>query len=89
MPAKDLGTKHSCFKCSTKFYDMKKPVPVCPKCGADQRESPALKAPPPSERRSRAAAKPIVPLVEEADAAEELDEELDEADEEDADDDDA
>lgn len=89
MPAKDLGTKHTCFKCSTKFYDMKKPVAICPKCGADQRESPALKAPAPSERKSRAAAKPIEPLVDEADAAEELEGELDEdeADLEDAEDD--
>lgn len=88
MPAKDLGSKHTCFKCGTKFYDMKKPAAVCPKCGADQRESPALKSPPPSEKRSRAAAKPVEPLVDETDAAE-LDEELD-ADEEleDADDDD-
>ena len=52
MAAKDLGTKHTCFKCGTKFYDMKKPAPICPKCGADQRESPALK-PAPSERRAR------------------------------------
>jgi len=91
MPAKDLGTKHTCFKCSTKFYDMKKPVAVCPKCGADQRESPALKAPPPSERKSRAAAKPIEPVVDEADAADVLDGELDEDEDEDddADDDDA
>ena len=51
MPAKDLGNKFVCFKCSTKFYDMKKPDPVCPKCGTDQRESPALKAP--SEGRDR------------------------------------
>jgi uncharacterized protein (TIGR02300 family) len=45
MPARELGTKHLCFKCGTKFYDLKKPEPVCPKCGADQRQSPALKAP--------------------------------------------
>jgi uncharacterized protein (TIGR02300 family) len=58
MPAKDLGTKYLCFKCTTKFYDMKKPDPVCPKCGADQRESPANK---PSEgRRGRLAAVPKV-----------------------------
>ena len=57
MPAKDLGTKYVCFKCGTKFYDLKKPAPVCPKCGADQRESPALK---PAERR-RAAARPVEP----------------------------
>jgi uncharacterized protein (TIGR02300 family) len=75
MPVKDLGSKHTCFKCGTKFYDMKKPVPVCPKCGADQRESPALKSPP-SEKRSRAAAKVVEPEVDEVEAAEELDEEL-------------
>jgi len=91
MPAKDLGTKHTCFKCGTKFYDMKKPVAVCPKCGSDQRESPALKSPPPSEKRSRVA-KPVEPLVEEADAAEadeELDEDEDEAEADEAGDDDA
>jgi uncharacterized protein (TIGR02300 family) len=57
MPAKDLGTKYTCFKCSTKFYDLKKPDPLCPKCGADQRESPALK-PPSESRRGRLAAVP-------------------------------
>jgi uncharacterized protein (TIGR02300 family) len=94
MPAKDLGSKHTCFKCSTKFYDMKKPVPVCPKCGADQRESPALKAPP-SERKSRAAAKPATPLVDEVDAVEvadadlDADEALDEDEEEDSEESDA
>jgi uncharacterized protein (TIGR02300 family) len=81
MPAKDLGSKHSCFKCSTKFYDLKKPVPVCPKCGADQRESPVLKAP--SEKRSRAArpVEPVAPEVEELELDEELDEDEDEDDE--------
>lgn len=59
MPAKDLGTKHVCYKCQTKFYDMKKPDPICPKCGADQRESPALK-PQPEGRRGRLAAAPKV-----------------------------
>ena len=41
--ARDLGTKYVCFKCGTKFYDLKKPVPACPKCGADQREAPSGK----------------------------------------------
>jgi uncharacterized protein (TIGR02300 family) len=88
MPAKDLGTKHACFKCGTKFYDMKKTPAICPKCGADQRESPALK-PAPAERRARAAARPVEPVdeveVEELDEDAEVDEEVDEA----ADDDDA
>ena len=52
MPA-NLGTKHTCFKCGTKFYDLKKPEPVCPKCGADQRESPALRAPTGGGRRAK------------------------------------
>ncbi|WP_242338738.1 MULTISPECIES: TIGR02300 family protein [Anaeromyxobacter] len=77
MPAKDLGTKHICFKCGTKFYDLKKPEPLCPKCGADQRQSPALKSPAPSERRQRAAARPVEPEPVEADT--ELDEEVEEA----------
>ena len=58
MPAKDLGSKFTCFKCSTKFYDMKKPDPVCPKCGSDQRESPANK--PAEKGRGRLAAVPRV-----------------------------
>ncbi|HTN54074.1 MAG TPA: TIGR02300 family protein [Anaeromyxobacter sp.] len=83
MPAKDLGTKHVCFKCGTKFYDMRKPAPICPKCGADQRESTAVKGPPPAEKRARA--RPVEPQVEEAEVADaDLDDDLeaDEAEEE-------
>jgi uncharacterized protein (TIGR02300 family) len=86
MPAKDLGAKHTCFKCGTKFYDMKKPEPVCPKCGADQRQSPASKPSPAAERR-RAAAKPVAPEPPEAEEAEvEADEDADDADEDEDDD---
>jgi len=86
MPAKDLGTKYVCYKCSTKFYDLKKPDPLCPKCGSDQRESPALK--PASEgRRGRMAApkviEPIEPEEPEA-ASEEEEEELDSFEDEEA-----
>lgn len=49
-PRKDLGVRYTCFSCGTKFYDLHRPVPACPKCGADQREDPALKAPKPAER---------------------------------------
>jgi uncharacterized protein (TIGR02300 family) len=78
MPSKDLGSKYICFKCGTKFYDLRKPEPLCPKCGADQRQSPALKAPAPSERRSRA--RPVEPKAPdvEVDAELEEDAELDE-----------
>lgn len=77
MPAKDLGTKHTCFKCGTKFYDMKKPDPICPKCGEDQRNQPKPAAEP---RRGRLAAAPkvIEPAEpEETPAAEEDEENLD------------
>ena len=35
----DLGTKWKCFECETKFYDFGRPEPICPKCGADQRQA--------------------------------------------------
>jgi uncharacterized protein (TIGR02300 family) len=82
MPAKDLGNKFTCFKCGTKFYDLRKAEPICPKCGADQRESPALKAPTASERRSRAKPPPE-PKVQEVELDTELEDDL-EADDDDA-----
>lgn len=87
MPAKDLGNKFTCFKCATKFYDLKKPEPTCPKCGADQRESPALK--PASKRTREKEPAKVVPEVEEVAGEEEeeveeaAEEEAEEADEED------
>lgn len=35
----DLGTKWECFSCGVKFYDLGRPEPLCPKCGADQRQA--------------------------------------------------
>ncbi len=80
MPAKELGNKHVCYKCATKFYDMKKPDPLCPKCSADQRESPANR-PQPEGRRGRLSAVPktVEPVAaEEPEAAESADEDEDE-----------
>ncbi len=86
MPAKDLGTKHVCFKCGTRFYDLKKPEPICPKCGADQRQSPAVKAP--VEKRARPASRPPPPEPEvEAAETEAEDAEADDDTEDDDDDD--
>lgn len=48
----ELGKKYTCYSCHTKFYDLGKPTPLCPKCGADQRdadEAPVYTSP----RRSR------------------------------------
>ncbi len=35
----DLGRKYTCYSCHSKFYDLGKPIPLCPKCGADQRDA--------------------------------------------------
>ena len=55
----ELGRKYTCYSCHTKFYDLGKPIPVCPKCGADQRD--AEEAPVTTSHRGRAAApRPVV-----------------------------
>jgi hypothetical protein len=61
MPS--LGKKYTCYSCHTKFYDMGKPEPLCPKCGADQRE--ADDAPVVTSSRSRRAVAPAPVVVEE------------------------
>ncbi|MGZ3460157.1 MAG: FYDLN acid domain-containing protein [Archangium sp.] len=84
MPAKDLGTKYVCFKCSTKFYDMKKPDPLCPKCGADQRDSPALKAPSEGRRGRLSSIPKVIEPIEPEEPAEAEEEELAEFEDEEA-----
>ena len=71
--ARDLGTKYVCFKCGTKFYDLKKPIPACPKCGADQREAPSAK---PAGRGRAAPPREVEP--EEVAATEEAEDEEEE-----------
>ena len=73
--ARDLGTKYTCFKCGTKFYDLKKPAPTCPKCGADQREAPVPKVPTTRQARAAAAAREEEIAAEEAESEEEDEEE--------------
>ncbi|HCP46108.1 MAG TPA: hypothetical protein DIU15_08710, partial [Deltaproteobacteria bacterium] len=53
-PAPDLGQKFTCFKCECKFYDLKRPEPLCPRCGADQREDPTPEPKTPVKRSKRA-----------------------------------
>jgi hypothetical protein len=91
MAGKELGNKHLCFKCGTKFYDFKKPEPICPKCGADQRQGPPPPKAPPAERRPKAQPKPAPEeaerTVDDEVATEEEDDEKDD-DEKDKDDED-
>jgi uncharacterized protein (TIGR02300 family) len=81
--ARDLGSKFTCFNCGTRFYDLHKPEPVCPKCGADQREATKVSAI--GERRRSRAAEPATPEPEEVekDAASDETEEIEPADTED------
>lgn len=54
----DLGRKFTCYSCHTKFYDLGKPVPLCPKCGADQREADEAPAYTVSRGRARVVEEP-------------------------------
>lgn len=91
MPELKLGTKYDCYNCGTKFYDLGKPEPVCPKCGANQKDavSSESQAASQSSRRRRKAetAKPIDLDEEEApiEAVEIADDEMVEPDLADAD----
>jgi uncharacterized protein (TIGR02300 family) len=54
----DLGKKYTCYSCHTKFYDLGKPVPLCPKCGADQRDADDAPVITPSRGRARVVEEP-------------------------------
>ncbi|HEX2643378.1 MAG TPA: TIGR02300 family protein [Thermoanaerobaculia bacterium] len=71
MPDLKLGTKYDCYNCSTKFYDLGKSDPICPKCGADQRDSMASEAPSTSQssRRKRKTETPRPVEVEDEETA--------------------
>jgi uncharacterized protein (TIGR02300 family) len=66
-----LGTKYLCFSCKAKFYDLNKPEPLCPKCGADQRLKPKETATPQAAAAAPAKRPPVRPmpaLLDEEDA---------------------
>jgi uncharacterized protein (TIGR02300 family) len=56
----NLGKKYSCYSCHTKFYDLGKAVPICPKCGADQRDAEDAPSVPTSRSRGAARSAPVV-----------------------------
>jgi hypothetical protein len=69
-----FGKKFDCFDCEAKFYDLNKPDPVCPKCGADQRnkplDGPSASAPKKAKARGRRsrASRPMAPLLDDDEA---------------------
>jgi len=74
----DLGRKYTCYSCHTKFYDLGKPVPLCPKCGADQRDAEEAPVYTPSRSRRVVEEPPeeeeITPVAEPVEGAEDEDE---------------
>ena len=71
MSKVELGNKHLCVSCNTKFYDLQKEVPVCPKCNEEViiKVKPRLGRPPLNK-------KPIVEPPKVKDEDDELDNEL-------------
>jgi uncharacterized protein (TIGR02300 family) len=53
MATTDYGTKFQCFQCGTKFYDLHRPEPICPKCGANQKDAPVEPEPGKGARETR------------------------------------
>ena len=39
MPKREWGAKHTCPLCGSKFYDLQRHPPICPRCGSDKAES--------------------------------------------------
>ncbi|HEV8435307.1 MAG TPA: FYDLN acid domain-containing protein [Thermoanaerobaculia bacterium] len=60
----ELGKKYTCYSCHTKFYDLGKPEPTCPKCGADQRDADEAPVITPTRSRRVAAAAAPAPVEE-------------------------
>jgi hypothetical protein len=50
--------RYTGYSCHTRFYDLGKPVPRCPKCGADQRDADESAAAVPTASRRRQSAGP-------------------------------
>jgi hypothetical protein len=53
MVKAEWGQRFVCFKCNARFYDLQKPVPICPKCAADQTKAPVRHTSTPTRARTR------------------------------------
>lgn len=78
MPEIKLGTKYDCFSCGTKFYDLGKPEPVCPKCGANQKDAGHGETAQvsPSRRKRKAEVAKVVEIEEDEPIADVIDDEM-------------
>ncbi len=53
MNTSDRGLKHVCPECATKYYDLKKKVVACPRCGAKPLAAKNPKATQPARKTGR------------------------------------
>ncbi|MGF1628140.1 MAG: FYDLN acid domain-containing protein [Kiloniellaceae bacterium] len=44
MDSVDRGLKHTCSACATKYYDLRKTIDACPKCGSKRPAAKIAKA---------------------------------------------
>ncbi len=49
----ELGTKHECPSCATKYYDLGKADAPCPKCGSSQEGDEAEQTPAKSSKKKK------------------------------------
>ena len=54
MNRSNRGLKHVCPECATKYYDLKKEVVACPRCGAKQLAAKVPEATQPARKFGRA-----------------------------------
>ena len=61
MAKLEWGKKHICSECNTKFYDMSKSTPECPKCGSQVlvTRKPRVGRPPLSQKKPKPTVKNI------------------------------
>ena len=55
-----LGKRWTCYSCTGAFYDLNKPDPICPRCNADQRDTPKVEPVKPKRKRKAAKKKPTI-----------------------------
>ncbi|HKH81152.1 MAG TPA: TIGR02300 family protein [Methylovirgula sp.] len=63
MAKPELGNKHHCQQCGTKFFDLNRNPVLCPKCGAVQQVASARVARASAPEKEEAEADPGVELV--------------------------
>ena len=68
MAKAELGTKRECPSCGTRYYDLGKEPPVCPRCGTEftvATQKAGYQAPPPPVERAKPKPAPAAAEAEE------------------------